>query len=105
MTLTLDLEPEIEDRLCQESRSRGIDPSEVVRDLIASAFPPRLTDDQRRAAQLAKNQKAIELLRQWREEDATDDPAEIAAAEAEFEEFKRNMNLNRKLAGERPVYR
>ena len=65
---------------------------------------PQFTDEQRRAQQLAKNQKAIEMLRRWAEEDATNDPEEIAKAEAELEEFKRNMNLNRELSGERPIY-
>lgn len=105
MSITIELEPETEARICEESKQRGVDPQEIVRQLVESAFPPKLTEEQRRQAQIAKNQKAIEMLRRWREEDATDDPEEIARAEAELEEFKRNMNLNRELAGERPVYR
>jgi len=34
------------------------------------------------------------MLRQWREEDATDDPEEIAKSLAEWEEFKKGMNEN-----------
>lgn len=104
MSITIELKPDIEARLCQESRTRGVDPEEIVRQLVESAFPPELTDEQRRLAQIVKNQKARELLRKWREEDASGDPDEIVRAEAEFEEFKRNMNLNRELSGERPIY-
>ena len=105
MSITIELKPEIQDRLCRESQQRGVDPAEIVQQLIESAFPAELTDEERRQAQIAKNQKANELLRRWREEDATDEPEEIARAEAQREEFKRNMNLNRELAGERPIYR
>ncbi len=52
----------------------------------------------------AKNQAAINLLRQWREEDAALTPEEAAEADTEFEEFKRNMNANRAATGEAPVY-
>jgi len=52
----------------------------------------------------AENAAAIALLRAWREEDATDDPEEIRKAEQELEEFKRNINANREVTGERRVY-
>ena len=41
------------------------------------------------------------LMRMWREEDATDDLEEIRATEADLLEFKRNMNLPRKIGGMR----
>ena len=46
----------------------------------------------------------IALLKSWLEEDATDDPEELRAAEEELREFKRNMNLPRKQAGARLLY-
>ena len=46
----------------------------------------------------------LELLAQWRREDATDDPEKIRAAEEELAEFKRAMNENRALSGESPVF-
>lgn len=46
----------------------------------------------------------IELLREWREEDATDDPEVIRQRQVEWEEFKRNMNENRRIEGRPPVY-
>jgi hypothetical protein len=44
------------------------------------------------------------LMKSWLEEDATEDPDEIRAAEEELREFKRNMNLPRKQAGARLLY-
>src|SRR5689334_1778802 len=44
------------------------------------------------------------LMRAWLEEDATDDPEEIQAAEEELREFKHNMNQPRKESGARLLY-
>ena len=44
------------------------------------------------------------LMRSWIEEDATEDPAEIRAAEEDLREFKHNMNQPRKEAGARLLY-
>ena len=46
----------------------------------------------------------IALLQSWLEEDATDDPEELRAADEELREFKRNMNQPRKEAGARLLY-
>jgi len=46
----------------------------------------------------------LELMAQWRREDATDDPEKIRAAEQELAEFKRVMNENRTLTGEPPLF-
>lgn len=40
------------------------------------------------------------LFEKWRRDDETNDPTAIAKAEAEVEEFIRNMNRNRVEAGE-----
>ena len=58
MTLIIDLSPELEKRLQQESKNRGVDPPEVVRRLLESALPDSG----------ARNQKAIDLLNQWEQE-------------------------------------
>jgi hypothetical protein len=44
------------------------------------------------------------LMKAWLEEDATDDPEEIRAAEEELREFKLSMNLPRKETGARLLY-
>jgi len=51
-----------------------------------------------------RNQAGIDLLQQWREEDAAMTEAEKEQADRELEEFKRNMNANRAATGEELVY-
>lgn len=59
----------------------------MIAEGIKNAPPPLSVEEQRK-----KNQGAIDLLNQWREEDATDDPEQIAKSLAEWEEFKKGMN-------------
>jgi hypothetical protein len=54
--------------------------------------------------ELERQTATIALMKEWLAEDATEDPEEIRAAEAELREFKRNMNLPRKGAGARLLY-
>lgn len=61
----------------------------MIAEGIKNAPPPLSVEEQRK-----KNQAARELLRAWREEDATDDPEQIAQSEAEWEEVKKSMNEN-----------
>jgi len=46
----------------------------------------------------------VELLQNWRRQDATENPEEIRAAERELAEFKKAMNESRTLAGQPVVY-
>ena len=46
----------------------------------------------------------LELLANWRREDATKNPEEIQAAEKELAEFKKAMNDNRVRSGEPLLY-
>ena len=59
----------------------------MIAEAIKNAPPPLSVEEQRK-----KNQAAIEVLRQWREEDKTDDPQEIAQRQAELDEFMAAMN-------------
>ena len=59
----------------------------MIAEGIKNAPPPLSVEEQRK-----KNQMAREMLRAWREEDATDDPEQIAQSETEWEEFKKSMN-------------
>jgi hypothetical protein len=70
-----------------------VETGEYVRRLLETYLPPTLTE---------KQKAAIALLQSWQEEDATDDPEEIARAEAELAEFKRSLNENR--AREEPIF-
>jgi len=41
------------------------------------------------------NRQSIQILDEWASEDATEDPEEIARRQAEFEEFKHELNQTR----------
>ena len=94
MTLTLNLTPE-ETRRVENAKGLGFDVTALLRGLISGLPEPTAPIVDR----------TEELFDQWAAEDATDDPAEIEAAERELAEFKANMNANRALTGERPVYK
>ena len=61
----------------------------MIVEAVKNAPPPLSVEEQRK-----KNQVAREMLRAWREEDATDDPEELARREADWQEFKKGMNEN-----------
>lgn len=46
----------------------------------------------------------LELLANWRVQDATTDPEQIRAAEKELADFKKAMNENRTVAGESVLF-
>jgi hypothetical protein len=46
----------------------------------------------------------IELLANWRIQDATTDPEQIRAAEQELADFKKAMNDSRTVRGERALF-
>lgn len=46
----------------------------------------------------------LELLAQWKQEDATRNPNELRAAERDLAEFKKAMNQNRTEAGDSVLY-
>ena len=81
--LTITLSSELEKRLKDEAERAGLDPGAYAQRLIAENLHGRAT------------QTLGDLFTEWETEDATDDPAELARRNAEFEEFKQNMNQNR----------
>lgn len=93
MTITTKSRPKAEEETARLATTTEPTIQERIDAMIAegikNAPPPLAAEEQRK-----KNQAAREMLRAWREEDATDDPAVIAQAEAEWEEFKRSMNEN-----------
>ena len=48
--------------------------------------------------------ETLEILAAWAREDATDDPEKLKAAQKELDEFKKAMNENRLVSGERILY-
>jgi hypothetical protein len=80
------LSAETETRLKEEALRRGMAADQLVEQLIreAAARP-----------QPKPGQATLDLFDEWEREDATDDPQEIARRQAEFEDFKREMNVTR----------
>ena len=93
MTLMIELTAEEEARLRAAARDAGLDEAECARRLLAGSLPS-----------IPTGQATRELLRAWREEDATDNPEEIRKAEEELTAFKEAMNAPRAGAGARLLY-
>lgn len=85
--MTIVLSPETEVRLMAEASRRGIAADQLAEQLIDAALP--------KAHNSRPNQSSIDLLNEWEAETATDDLQEIARRQAEFEEFKRELNQTR----------
>lgn len=80
MTLIVNLPAELEGRLKRAAEAEGVAQDEyVLRTLVQ-----RLMDDGR--------EDTLEMLRGWREEDATTDGAEIEKRRKSWEAFKDGMN-------------
>jgi hypothetical protein len=84
MTLMLNIAEELTRRLEEGAHRLGLETSEYARQIIESNLPSS-----------ANTRSLPELFAQWDAEDATNDPAEIAARNEEFEQFKQAMNKNR----------
>ncbi len=95
MTLTLELTPE-EERRVQGANAKGIDIAAIIKGGI-SGLP-----EAPEAGML--EDKTLTMLQAWRAADATDDEEELARRDAELAAFKANMNANRALSGEEPIY-
>lgn len=84
--MTITLSADAEARLKAEAQRRGIAADQLIEQLIRQAID----------APLAKPGNAtIDLFDRWQREDATDDPEEIERRQAEFEQFKRELNATR----------
>lgn len=94
MTLTITLTWEEEVRLRAAAQKEGIDPAELVRQLVTAHLPPAQDE----------NAVSIALLQSWLEEEATDDPDEVRQAQEELDTLKRAINAERERAGARRLY-
>ena len=68
MTLTIELPPEMEQRLEEEAARQGKAPAEFVRAAVEEKLAASPAADQK--AVRRRNQTALALLKQWRREDA-----------------------------------
>lgn len=90
MSMTIDFNPQEEAMLAAAARQDGLAPSEFVKNLVKEHLPPvtpSIPD--------AENQELINLLRSWREEDATDDAQELEHRDADTKAFMSNLESNR----------
>jgi hypothetical protein len=101
MRVTIEFAPGEERRLRAAAHAEGLEPAKLIQRVLhdhlpEAPFPPGVS---------GRREAAIEMLERWRREDQTDDADELQRAEEELAEFKRNMNANRAVSGERPVFR
>lgn len=94
MTLTITLTVEEEARLRVAAQREGIDPAELVHQLVRAHLPPTPDD----------NAASIALLQSWLAEDATDNSGDIHQDQAELNTFKQAINAEREWAGARRIY-
>lgn len=85
--MTIALPDELEKRLRSQAERLGLPPDQYAAELIARQLPPE-----------AREQSLADLFAEWATEDETHDPEEIARRNAEFEEFKQEMNRTRREA-------
>jgi len=112
MRLTIELTPDQGAQLLAAAEAEGLEPRTLAQRFVMERLPngtPPLhrtthAPDAPVPSLDLKNQAAIDMLRAWIAEDATDDPEEIRQAEEELEGFKRALNATPAATGERPVF-
>lgn len=80
MTVTLDLEPGLDDQLRASAEAEGMSVETYLRQLIA------------KAVHRTPSEPVLALLQRWEKEDATGDASELARREREWEAFRESMN-------------
>jgi hypothetical protein len=110
LTVTLELTPAEAAALNTRASEQGTDIETVLHRIIAQitpvAEPESLASPSDETPPLTEKQKAaIAVLDSWRLEDATDDEEELRRRDAEFEDFKANINRWRAEEGRPPAFR
>ncbi len=89
MTVTLNLKPEVEAEIAQQAAAKGTGISHYLEQMIENSVTPRQVVPEQESA---KNYTAREVLRAWRAQNATTDPAELEQRRRDWEEFKGALN-------------
>ena len=101
-TLELGLRPDLEARLRQTAARVGLSPEQYIQEWIEQI--PEVMPDEELAKLIETSQEPARrepagslagLFAQWRKEDETSGPEELARRDAELEELKANLNANR----------
>jgi hypothetical protein len=100
MSFFVDLTEQEEEQFKAYAKRNGTDASTLARKLIVDSMPL----EPKEVVVDEENARAIAQLQTWLDEGARATDEERAEAEAELAEFKRNMNANRALTGDHPVY-
>lgn len=100
MTLIIDIPRELEQRLESAARKEGATPADLAQRLLAENLPPA----ERSPSDETPNASTIAMIDRWLEEDATDDPEEIAQAEADLRALMEALNQNRAAGGQRLLF-
>ena len=95
--MSITLLPEIEVRLEQDAKIRGLAPSELANSLLNDTLTQTLSPDEKKKARLA-------MYEEWRIRAENVTPEELERGNLELEELKANMNANRALEGRPPVF-
>lgn len=80
MTVTLELEPELDSHLRSRAEAEGISIEQYLRRLIRDVVEPRCGEE------------AVALLDRWAIEDATEDAEEIERRRRDWEAFRDALN-------------
>lgn len=99
MSLTIDIEPELQERLSREARRLGMQEADFAKRLIAQHLAD-LHDEQPTRPDTA----TLALFAKWDEEDATSDPAELQRRREDWEQLKQALNRNRETVGARKLF-
>lgn len=84
MTLTLQLPDPLAAQLQREAKRQGIAPEQLAASFIQRSLP------------VAERAAALQaMFASWDAEDECNDPNELAARQAEWEQLKKDLNANR----------
>jgi hypothetical protein len=87
MTLSIDLDEQLQAKLQDEARRRGVEPPEYARRLLEQGL--------RASGSADGNRATLDLLAAWGREDAGSAGAGPADGQGELDELKRRLNENR----------
>jgi len=107
MILNIDVNPQEEAWLADQTAQLGLPAAEIVKRLIDAQLPPmppQAETAEPKPVIDAKSAAAIALLDSWIAEGTGADEETKRQAELELEELKRHLNANRAELGERLVF-
>ncbi len=103
MNYTIDVSPQLSERLTQTAKARGVEPTKLLESLVVEFISPVISDSSATPDISAKNAAALAYLRKRLQDEASTDPEEIRKSDAEAEELLQSLNRNRIESGERPL--